>query len=206
MIEVPIGVFYGEIVDVPVGEGMLSHDKTISNKRAEFFLNILENNDSQIYVFFTDKEGLMEFNFKDGYEDHRLHNFSYMNNGKINQYCFGDTILSDADPIFYRKITMLTRDNDERYKFFSNKQNSTNREFFNARKQPLGKFVKILDEEDKLGRLYKFDDNSDDGRTANSEEKIFYKDSLVASGGRRRKTKRKNSKRRRTNKKSKSRF
>lgn len=179
--EVPPGVSYGERVDVPVGNG----SENLSNPRITF---LESHSDPKKYAFFTDKKGLKEWNFKSGFENvGRLHD--YTNSTTTGTHFFGDTQLTDSDPIYCREISSLPLDNDERYMFFTDKKyREVN--FFDDRQRPLGKFVDTTTDTSTGFRNYIFENG-----TSNSEEKLFYEgDTLV--GGRRK---------RRTNKRSKSR-
>jgi hypothetical protein len=193
MKEVPLGVDFGERVDVPPGngkeEGIVDPgDENSSNPRIKF---LQEHNDPKKYAFFTDKEGLAKFNFKPGYEaEKRLNDYSGIQNG---QYIFGDTMLSETDNIYCKEIKVLPM--NERYQFFSTPDNKFRQfSYFDSYNRPMGKYV------DHAMDAYVFEDGKSD-----DERKLFYTDDSVAGGRRKRKTKAKKSKKRRTNKKTKSR-
>ncbi len=192
MKEVPLGVDFGERVDVPPGNGK---EKGVvdpgfensSNPRIKF---LQEHNDPEKYAFFTDKELVDDFNFKSGYAvEKRLNNYT---ESQYGTHLFGDTILSDTDNIYCKEIKVLPMGENERYKFFSTPDNKFS--YFDYRNRPMGKYV------DTATNTYIFEHG-----TSDDEQKLFYTDDSVAGGRRKRKTKAKKSKKRRTNKKSKSR-
>ena len=189
--EVPLGVRYGERVDVPVENGKLS------NARITF---LQSHSDPNKYAFFTDKEDLHEWSFKPGFEkDRRLPD--YNNSTTPGKHMFGDTQLTDSDPIYCREIIRLNRDNDDRYKFFTESDKKyTKVNFFDGMKNTLGTFVDSTYETSTGSMNYIFTNG-----TSDSEKKLFYKDDSLLGGRRKRRTKAKKSKKRRTNKRSKSR-
>lgn len=191
--EVPLGVVYGERVDVPKGNGnSLSDDAKLSNKRIVF---LKDHNDPKKYAFFTDKKDLKYWQVKMGYEkDNETRLNDYSNSGDTAEgqsyHFFGDLQLSDDDSIYVREITRLPLDKDERLKFFSNPATRDNRVFFDNRGRSLGKFKDAS--EGLEGRVYNFEEGD-----ADAEEKIFYEDS-VSGGRRKRRTNRRKNKNRRT--------
>ena len=200
--EVPPGVRYGERVDVPVGNGKGQGNvdagfENLSNPRITF---LRSHSDPKKYAFFTDKEGLQYFHFKPGFaNDRRLPD--YTDSTTPGTHLFGDTQLTDSDPIFCREISSLPTNNDERYMFFTKpdrKYQEVN--FFNGRQRHLGKFKDISHDPSTGFSNYIFENG-----TSDSEEKLFYEGDTLVGGRRKRRTKAKKSKKRRTNKRSKSR-
>ena len=196
--EVPPGVSYGERVDVPDGngKGLGKADagfENLSNPRIRF---LQSHSDPKKYAFFTDKIGLKEWNFKSGFENvGRLHD--YTNSTTTGTHFFGDTQLTDSDPIYCREIIQLPQNDDKRSQFFMDKKYKEVN-FFDERQRPLGKFVTP---DLSTGFMnYMFEDGRSD-----SEEKLFYEGDSLLGGRRKRRTKAKKSKKRRTNKRSKSR-
>ena len=190
--EVPPGVSYGERVDVPDGNGKAkglvdTGYEDESNPRLAF---LQSHSDPKKYAFFTDKEDLKEWNFKPGFEnDRRLPDY---NNSTTGTHWFGDTQLTDSDPIYCREIIQLPQNNDKRYQFFTKSDRKFQQvNFFDGMKRSLGKFLSSADNPLTGFRNYTFTDG-----TSDSEQKLFY-DGDFLMGGRRK---------RRTNKRSKSRF
>lgn len=200
--EVPLGVRYGERVDVPVGNGKAkglvdTGYEGESNPRIKF---LQSHSAPKKYAFFTDKEGLTEWNFKPGFEnDRRLHD--YNNSTTTGTHWFGDAQLTDSDPIYCKEIIRLPPKNDDRYMFFTKSDRKFQQvNFFDGRKRPLRKFVDSTYETSTGSMNYIFEDG-----TSDSEEKLFYDGDSLLGGRRKRRTKAKKSKKRRTNKRSKSR-
>ena len=189
--EVPPGVSYGERVDVPDG------NVNLSNARITF---LQSHSNPKKYAFFTDKEGLQEWNFKLGFEnDRRLPD--YTDSTTPGTHLFGDTFITDSDPIYCREIIQLPLDNDERYMFFTKPYKKvTEVNFFDGMKRSLGKFQDTAYDPLTGVMNYIFEDG-----TSDSEEKLFYEGDSLFGGRRKRRTKAKKSKKRRTNKRSKSR-
>lgn len=192
MKEVPLGVVYGERIDVPVGNGkelgkVDAGDEQLSNPRTKF---LEEHSDPKKYAIFTDKPGLEYWAFKMGYENDGEQRLNHYTSSNPNSHLFGDTSLSDTESIYVREITHLPQDKDERYKFFSNPATRDNRVFFNNRKRPLGKFKDAS--HSVVGNSYNFENGDADG-----EEKLFYEDS-VSGGRRKRRTNRRSNKKRRS--------
>ena len=128
---VPLGVVYGERMDVPIGP-----------EREQF---LKEHKDPDKYAFFSDKDGLEWWNFKAGYEDDmRLphYNSSEHDSSGDNQHFFGDTKLSDTDSLYYKEFKNIRKESDERYKLITNSyEHTTGRQiFYDARKRLLGTF------------------------------------------------------------------
>ena len=190
--EVPPGVRYGERVDVPVGNG----SENLSNPRITF---LQSHSDPKKYAFFTDKEGLQYFHFKPGFaNDRRLPD--YTDSTTPGTHFFGDTFITDSDPIYCREISSLPLDNDERYMFFTKPDKKfTEVNFFDGWKRPLGKFKDSTYDTSTRCMIYIFEDGRSD-----SEQKLFYEGDSLLGGRRKRRTKAKKSKKRRTNKRSKS--
>ena len=199
--EVPPGVSYGERVDVPDGNGKAkglvdTGFENLSNPRIRF---LQSHSDPKKYAFFTDKEGLPEWNFKSGFEnDRRLHD--YTNSTTTGTHFFGDTQLTDSDPIYCREIIQLPQNDDKRYQLFFTDKKYKEVNFFDERQRPLGKFVEISHDLSTGFSNYIFEYG-----TSDSEEKLFYEGDTLVGGRRKRRTKAKKSKKRRTNKRSKSR-
>jgi hypothetical protein len=199
--EVPPGVRYDEKVDVPVGNGKAkglvdTGYEDESNPRLAF---LQSHSDPKKYAFFTDKEGLKEWNFKPGFEnDRRLPDY---NSSTTGTHWFRDTQLTDSDPIYCREIIQLPQNDDKRYQFFTKpdkKYKEVN--FFDGRQRSLGKFKDSTQETSTGFMNYIFEDGRSD-----SEQKLFYEGDSLLGGRRKRRTKAKKSKKRRTNKRSKSR-
>lgn len=192
MKEVPLGVVYGERIDVPVGtEKKQDADDAgyehLYNPRIKF---LKAHSDPEKYAIFTDKPGLKYWEFKMGYENDGEQRLNDYTNSNPDSHFFSDTSLSDTDSIYVREIIHLPRDKDERYKFFSNPATRDNRVFFDYRKRPLGKFKDAS--HSVVGNSYNFEKGDADG-----EEKLFYEDS-VSGGRRKRRTNRRSNKKRRS--------
>ena len=199
--EVPPGVSYGERVDVPVGNGKATGlvdtgDENESNPRIAF---LRSRSNPKKYAFFTDKGDLKEIDFKSGFEnDRRLHDYTISTT--TGTHWFGDTKLTDSDPIYCKEIIQLPENDDKRYQLFFTDKKYREVNFFDDRQRPLGKFVDTTTDTSTGFRNYIFENG-----TSNSEEKLFYEGDTLVGGRRKRRTKAKKSKKRRTNKRSKSR-
>jgi hypothetical protein len=200
--EVPPGVSYGERVDVPVGNGKAkglvdTGYEGESNPRIKF---LQSHSAPKKYAFFTDKEGLQEWNFKPDFENDRRLN-DYNNSTTTGTHWFGDTQLTDFDPIYCREIIQLPQNDDKRYQFLTKSDNKDKEvNFFDGMKRPLGKFKDSTQETSTGFMNYIFENGRSD-----SEQKLFYDGDSLFGGRRKRRTKAKKSKKRRTNKRSKSR-
>ncbi len=201
MIEVPLGVVYGEKVVVPPGNGKQNGEvdtgfEESSNPRIKF---LQSHNNPKKYAFFADKTDLSDWSFKPGYEaEKRLLDYTSSSNG---MHLFGDLFLSDTDDIYCKEIIQLPINENERVKFFSTPdKNYKQMTFYNSRELNMGKYIDSVMHPPTDERTYKFENGESD-----NEEKLFYIDDSVKGGRRKRKTKAKKSKKRRTNKRSKSR-
>ena len=194
---VPLGVVYGERMDVPTGP------------EREQFLKGHKN--PHKYAFFTDKDGLEWWNYKEGYQDDRRlpdYNSSDHDSNGDNRHFFEDTRLSDTDSLYYKKFRDIPKESDERYKLITNSdEHTTGRQiFYDARKRLLGTF-KSATQWDGSVINYTFENNGHSSY-ADNEEKLYYEDDSdvagavphaesVSGGRRKRKTNRKKNKNRR---------
>lgn len=184
----PGGIVYGEQKEVPKGSG-----SEYNNPRLLF---LKSHSDPRKYAYFgsydrytdSDKynnrvestEAYRLYPLKQTYEDFEKREVKYL---------FGSVTISDSDKLFVREITYLPLDKDERYQFFSNPENK-GKVFFDYNGKPLGEHMDIGFQEN--GITYYFENGK-----ADSEEKLFYEDS-VSGGRRKRRTNKRKNKNRRT--------
>ncbi len=185
----PGGIVYGEQKEVPKGSG-----SEYNNPRLLF---LESHSDPRKYAYFGSydryTDGDKYNNRVESTEAYRLYPLkqTYTDFEKREvKYLFGSVTISDSDKLFVREITYLPLDKDQRYQFFSNPENK-GKVFFDYNGKSLGEHMNT-DLSQENGNTYYFENGE-----ADSEEKIYYEDS-VSGGRRKRRTNRRKNKNRRT--------
>jgi hypothetical protein len=185
----PGGIVYGEQKEVPKGSG-----SEYNNPRLLF---LKSHSDPRKYAYFGSydryTDGDKYNNRVESTEAYRLYPLkqTYTDFEKREvKYLFGSVTISDSDKLFVREITYLPLDKDQRYQFFSNPENK-GKVFFDYNGKSLGEHMNT-DLSQETGNTYYFENGE-----ADSEEKIYYEDS-VSGGRRKRRTNRRKNKNRRT--------